>query len=91
VIKSPASNTPANPVAILDRDIRNAQPFQIEVFELCSLCGARFGIGYLGEAHVEARAVDEMGELPGKLIEILAGDHRHERQHKGFIELDSLT
>jgi hypothetical protein len=33
--------------------------------------------------------VEEMGELPGKLIEILAGDHRHERQHKGLIELDS--
>lgn len=89
MIKNPASNSLANPVAILDRDIRNTQSFQIEIFELCSLCGARFGIGYLGATHLEARAAEEMGELPGKLIEILAGDHRHDRQHKGFIELDS--
>lgn len=89
MIKSPASSSHANPVAILDRDIRSTQSFQIEIFELCSLCGARFGIGYLGATHHSARASEEMGELPGKLIEILAGDHRHERQHKGFIELDS--
>ena len=89
MIKSTASSVLTNPVAILDRDIRNTQSFQIEIFELCSLCGARFGIGYLGASHHEAIASEEMGELPGKLIEILAGDHRHERQHKGFIELDS--
>ncbi len=89
MIKNPASNALMSPVAILDRDIRNTQSFQIGIFELCSLCGACFGIGYLGATHEAARAVEEMGELPGKLIEILAGDHRHDRRHKGFIELDS--
>jgi hypothetical protein len=80
------SNGLANPVAILDKEIRNARAFQIEVFELCSLCGARFGIGYLGanEAHLPSA---EMGELPRKLIEILSKDHWHSREHKCLIDL----
>ena len=77
-----------NPVAILDKEIRKAGSFRIQIFELCSLCGARFGIGYLGAATINSRAEEDLVELPRKLIEILAKDHRHDRQHQGVIELD---
>jgi hypothetical protein len=39
-----------SPVAILNKGIQKASSFRIEIFELCSVCGARFGIGYLGAA-----------------------------------------
>jgi hypothetical protein len=80
-----------NLVAILDKDIQKASSFHIEIFELCSWCGARFGIGYLGTAREHSRPAEEMGELPGRLIQILARDHWHRREHKGLIELDSWT
>lgn len=80
-----------SPVAILDKDIQKAISFRIEIFELCSLCGARFGIGYLGAAREHSRTAEDVGELPGKLIRILARDHWHHREHKGLIELDFWT
>ena len=76
------------PIAILDKEMLNAASFRIEIFELCTMCGARFGIGYFGESKEELRIVEEMEDLPRRLIEILAKDHRRERAHKGFIELD---
>jgi hypothetical protein len=76
------------PVAILDKEIESAGPFQIEIFELCTLCGARFGIGHFGAPREEGPSADELEELPRKLIEILAKDHRQSREHKGLIELD---
>jgi hypothetical protein len=76
------------PVAILDKEIRKADSFRIEIFELCSLCGARFGIGYFGASRDSARQAEEIEELPRKLIEILARDHWHSRQHKGVIDLN---
>ncbi len=77
-----------NPVAILDKEILKANSFRIEIFELCTLCGARFGIGYFGPSREDLRPAEEIEELPRKLIEILATDHRRQREHKGLIELD---
>lgn len=77
-----------SPVAILDKDIRATDSFRIEIFELCSLCGARFGIGYFGASRDGARPAEEIEDLPRKLIEILARDHWHSRRHKGLIELN---
>jgi hypothetical protein len=77
-----------NPVAILDKEILKTSSFRIEIFELCTLCGARFGIGYFGATREELRPAEEIEELPRKLIEILAADHLRERRHKGLIELD---
>lgn len=77
-----------SPVAIHDKELRKAGSFRIEIFELCSLCGARFGIGYFGASGEESKSSAEVESLPGKLIEILATDHRHQRQHKERIDLD---
>jgi len=85
---SQSTKVPANVVAIHDKELCEADSFRIEIFELCSLCGARFGIGYLGGLRKDVRSAEEIEELPRKLIEILTQDHRHERHHKGFIELD---
>jgi hypothetical protein len=82
------ANIPPNVVAIHDKELRKANSFRIEIFELCSFCGARFGIGYFGGSKKDLRPAEEIEELPRKLIEILAQDHRHHRDHKGFIELD---
>jgi diguanylate cyclase (GGDEF)-like protein len=82
------SNDLASPVAILDKNILKTNSFQIEIFELCTLCGARFGIGYFGALKEDVRPSEEIQDLPRKLIEILAKDHRHSREHKGVIELD---
>lgn len=87
--KDLTANVLLSPVAILDKEILKDGSFRIEKFELCSLCGARFGIGYFAGRKLDARPADEMEELPPKLIEILAKDHRHHRQHKDLIELDS--
>ena len=83
-----SANVSKNVVAILDKELFKANSFRIEIFELCSLCGARFGIGYFGGLRKDLRPAEEIEELPRKLIEILAQDHRHHRDHKGFIELD---
>ena len=82
------SNCLLSPIAIYDKELLKNTSFQIETFELCTVCGARFGIGHFGEFKIDARVAEEMEELPRKLIEILAKDHRHERQHKCMIELD---
>jgi len=81
------SHEPAGPVAILDKEIHAGDSFCIGSFEMCSLCGARFGIGYFGSRGAEPPS-EEFEELPRKLIEILARDHWHSRQHKGLIELN---
>ena len=83
-----SANIPLNVVAIHDKELFKANSFRIEIFELCSLCGARFGIGYFGGSRKDLRPAEEIEELPRKLIEILAQDHRHQRDHKNFIELD---
>lgn len=82
------SNCFMNPIAIYDKELLKNSSFQIEIFEICSVCGARFGIGYFGEAKLDLRVAEEMEELPRRLIEILVKDHRHDRQHKCMIELD---
>jgi hypothetical protein len=87
-VKDHSETEVLNPVAILDKDLLKASSFRIEIFELCSLCGARFGIGYFGVSREEVRLAEEIEDLPRKLIDILASDHRHHRQHKGRIELD---
>ncbi len=86
--KDEAANDLTNTIAILDKELFKARSFRIEIFELCSLCGARFGIGFFGTGTEHLRQAEELEELPRKLIEILAKDHRRQREHKGLIELD---
>jgi hypothetical protein len=82
------SNCLLSAIAIYDKELLKNSSFQIETFELCTVCGARFGIGHFGESKSDVRVPGDMEELPRKLIEILAKDHRQERQHKYMIELD---
>ena len=92
VVPSELCGSIASPVAILDKELLHADSFRLKIFELCSQCGARFGIGFLGRSKDDSRfaaeASDEVEELPGKLTAILAKDHRQHRQHKDLIELD---
>ena len=76
------------PVAIFDKELLSAKSFKLQTFELCTVCGARFGIGYHGACAEGKHSEDELEDLPKKLTEILAKDHRQERAHKHFIELD---
>ena len=77
-----------SPVAIFDRELTSAKSFSIQAFELCTVCGARFGIGYHGACKNDELAIYETDELPKKLTEILFKDHRQNRAHKHVIELD---
>jgi hypothetical protein len=86
--KNTSSSEFLNPVAISDKELSNDPSFTIQAFELCTLCGARFGIGYHGACGSIERNSVEMGEWPRRLTEILAKDHRQERAHKTFIDLD---
>jgi hypothetical protein len=88
LMKDQITNDLISPVAILDKEIRKTSSFRIEIFEVCTLCGARFGIGYFGFSKEDLKPVEEIEDLPRKLIDILAKDHWHHREHKGFIELD---
>jgi hypothetical protein len=85
--KREITNDKRNPVAIFDKELLRATAFTLQTFELCTMCGARFGIGYHGACDNEAQDTDETEELPRKLMEILAKDHRQNRAHKCFIEL----
>ena len=76
-----------SPVAISDKELSTATSFTLQTFELCTMCGARFGIGYHGDCLSQERGEVET-ELPRRLTEILAKDHRQERAHKHFIDLD---
>ena len=87
--KSDIVNEIHNPVAIADKELRSVTSFTLQAFELCTMCGARFGIGYHGACSNSEQATEETEELPKKLTEILAKDHRHNRAHKRFIELDT--
>jgi hypothetical protein len=87
--KSNISNEIHNPVAIIDKELQSATSFTFQTFELCTMCGARFGIGYHGTCNNDARTTDETEELPRRLTEILAKDHRQNRAHKHLIELDT--
>jgi hypothetical protein len=89
LVEGQSTNVLVNRVAILDKELPKIQSFRTEVFELCTLCGARFGIGYFGSLREDLRGTEQIEELPRKLIEILAKDHWHCRQHKGLIDLDS--
>lgn len=88
IAKTSGSIVLCTPVAILDKELRKTDSFHLEIFELCSICGARFGIGFFGGAREDARLQEEVEELPRKLTEILAKDHRQHRDHKELIELD---
>jgi len=81
-------NAVANPIAIYEKELFKNSSFQLETFELCTVCGARFGIGHFGGSGIHARIVEQTDDLPRRLLEILAKDHRQERQHKCVIELD---
>jgi len=86
--KNTISNEILNPVAISDKELSNDPSFTIRTFELCTMCGARFGIGFHGPCEDTERNSVEMEEWPRRLTEILAKDHRQERAHKAFIDLD---
>lgn len=86
--RAPGSNVLSAPVAILDKDLQKVDSFHIQTFELCSFCGARFGIGSFGASSEDRWHTEEMEDLPRKLTQILAKDHRHGREHKELIELD---
>jgi len=78
----------SNHIAIHDRELLKTSSFQIEIFELCTLCGARFGIGYFGPSVAELHPSEVVEELPRKFTEILTKDHRQERQHRNVIDLN---
>jgi hypothetical protein len=86
--KANFTNEVHNPVAIFDKELRGETSFTVQAFELCTMCGARFGIGYHGACHSGENAPIETEELPRKLTEILAKDHRQNREHKHVIDLD---
>jgi hypothetical protein len=88
LMKSTTANEIHIPVAIRDKDLLNTSLFNIQAFELCTMCGARFGIGYHGECATDPRESEQTEELPKRLTEILAKDHRQNREHKHLIELD---
>lgn len=88
ILKQEMAHNSMNHVAILDKEIFKTNSFRIEIFELCTLCGARFGIGYFGACREDLRPAEDIEDLPRKLIEILAGDHLRRREHKGLIDLD---
>lgn len=75
------------PVAIREKDLLNVPLFRLEAHELCTVCGERFGIGYLRTSKHEMELTLGAAELPRKLIEILAKDHLQEREHKHLIDL----
>jgi hypothetical protein len=77
-----------NPVAIYDKELPGPASFTLQTFELCTMCGARFGIGYHGPCANSERSTNDTDELPRRLTEILAKDHRQERAHRHFIDLD---
>jgi hypothetical protein len=74
------------PIAV--RDAKLDGSVTVEMFELCTVCGARFGIGYPKGAENERRLFVEPEELPKKLTDILFKDHRQMREHSEFIDLD---
>lgn len=77
------------PVAIFDRDLGSLPAFTTQIMEMCTMCGACFGIGYQGESVEAPRLYESLHELPGRLREILAKDHRQNREHKRLIHLDA--
>jgi hypothetical protein len=76
------------PIAISDKELCHDPSFTLRTFELCTMCGARFGIGYHGTCKSDEQDPVEIDELPRRLTEILAKDHRQDRAHKNLIELD---
>jgi hypothetical protein len=74
------------PVAIREKDLLSVPSFTLEAHELCTMCGERFGIGFLRTSKHEMELTLGAAELPGKLTEILAKDHRQEREHKHLID-----
>jgi hypothetical protein len=79
------------PVAILDKEIAKYPTYAIETFELCDCCGARFGIAYHQECKHHSGAGDQPDELPNRLREMLAEDHGHDRKHKHFAEIWTIS
>jgi len=80
-----------SPVAILDKEIAKYPTYTIETFELCDCCGARFGIGYHQACKHHSDAAGQPDEIPKKLREMLAKDHNHDRQHKHFTEIWTIS
>jgi len=76
-----------NPVAISNKQLSDTS-FTVLTHEFCTLCGAVFGICYQGEPEGDSQTMEGIEELPGRLTEILAKDHRHDRPHKSMIDLD---
>jgi hypothetical protein len=80
-----------SPVAILDKEIAKYPLYTIETFELCDCCGARFGIGYHQACKTHADSLREPNRLPDELRKMLAEDHGHDRKHKHFTEIWTIS
>ena len=87
LIKSTSKSELVSPVAISDKELSREPSFTIQAFEMCTVCGARFGIGYHGACSGE-RGMSEMEEWHKRLTEILAKDHRQDWAHKPIVDLD---
>ena len=85
------TNDVNSPVAILDKELAKYPSYRIELFELCDCCGARFGIGFHQECKNSANSIQHVAELPNTLREMLAKDHGHDRKHKEFTEIWTIS
>ncbi len=87
-MKTAVTHEILNPVAISEKELLTDPSFRLLTHELCTMCGAQFGIGFHGVPENNSQTMDEIEELPGILTEILTKDHLHDRPHKGLIDLD---
>jgi hypothetical protein len=76
-------------VAISDKKLPSGRSFMIQMFEMCTTRGVRFGIGYHGLGDSDERETARAEEWPRRPMEILAKHHRQERAHKSFMDLDT--
>ena len=76
------------PIAIADKELSGAESFTIRTFEICTICGARYWIGYFGTSSGDEKSITEMEEWPRRVTELLGKDHRQNRCHKPLVEID---
>ena len=89
LLKSGVANEIHTPVAIFDKELLSAKSFRLQTTTNSALYAARDS-----ESAITANVLKARGSLSNwkicqtKLTEILAKDHRQDRAHKHFIELD---
>ena len=87
-VDNTSAQSVVNPVAISDKELSGAESFTIKAYEVCTICGARFGIGYFTIRDIEDKNAVESENWPMQLIELLAKDHRQGRKHKPLMDID---